>query len=72
MGEHGMSPYAFVYVETDIPPGMTIAEWRRELTRERVERRQAMREKRRALIGLALGWMSAALRRGPARRQLPA
>jgi hypothetical protein len=40
-------PYDFVYVHTDIPPGMTIREWRGRRTAERAAERQAAREARR-------------------------
>ncbi len=39
--------YDFVYVDTDIPAGMTIREWRAQRTAERVAQRAAEREARR-------------------------
>ena len=44
-------PYAFVYVHTDIPPGMTIREWRGRRAAERAAAMQAAREARRPAIG---------------------
>lgn len=48
--------YAFVYVETDIPPGMTIREWRRQRGSVRAKvrhaERAARRQRRRARIVL--------------------
>ena len=38
--------YDFVYVETDIPPGMTIREWRLQRSAERTARRMTQREAR--------------------------
>jgi len=40
-------PYDFVYVNTDIPDGMTIHDWRARRAAERQELRLAAREKRR-------------------------
>ena len=57
--------YDFVYVETDIPPGMTIREWRAQRSAERAARREQARaeRRRRALAPLtALGRASARAR----------
>lgn len=57
--------YDFVYVETDIPPGMTIREWRAQRSAERAARREQVRaeRRRRALAPLtALGRASARAR----------
>lgn len=43
----GHQPYDFVYVQTDIPEGMTIREWRAHRAAERVAERQAARDARR-------------------------
>jgi hypothetical protein len=48
--------YDFVYVDTDIPAGMTIREWRRQRATERIAQRKAERDaRRRTLWMLALG-----------------
>jgi hypothetical protein len=39
--------YDFVYVDTDIPAGMTIREWRRQRATERIAQQKAQREARR-------------------------
>jgi len=36
---------AFLYIDSDVPPGQTLREWRRDLERERREERR--RERRR-------------------------
>ncbi|MCD6725984.1 MAG: hypothetical protein LT070_01970 [Solirubrobacteraceae bacterium] len=73
MGDEPAS-YDFVYVETDIPPGMTIREWRAQRSAER--RRRALAP----LIALAsartTGRSHAAnmrdtVRRSPARARYP-
>jgi hypothetical protein len=48
--------YDFVYVDTEIPAGMTIREWRRQRATERTAQRKAEREaRRRTSWVLALG-----------------
>jgi hypothetical protein len=43
----GPASYDFAYVETDIPPGMTIREWRAQRAAESAAQREAEREARR-------------------------
>lgn len=40
------SPHAFAYVDSDVPPDQTLAEWRRE----RAEARRAERPRRRTRL----------------------
>jgi hypothetical protein len=43
----GPACHDFAYVETDIPPGMTICEWRAQRAAESAAQREAEREARR-------------------------
>lgn len=51
--------YDFIYVETDIPPGMTIREWRAQRLAERSAMREQVRAARR---GRALAPLTALTR----------
>ena len=46
--EHELS-HSFAYVQADVPPGMTLAEWWRRRARPASRRRRALRRVRRAL-----------------------
>lgn len=72
-------PYDFVYVQTDVPEGMTIREWRAQRAADRAAARQkqhaARRSRRRArlrrpLVGLARA-IGAALTIGAASARSP-
>jgi hypothetical protein len=54
-------PHSFVYVHTDLPPGMTIGEWRERRAAERSAIKTAAREQRRRRRPGAIGrWRVAA------------
>ena len=71
MGEH-LEAIDFVYVDSDIPPGMSIPEWRAHRAVRRGAERQARRARRRGLWRAALRpptLARAAARRGARRRR---
>jgi hypothetical protein len=65
--------YDFVYVDTDIPAGMTIREWRRQRATERIGQQTAEREARRrtswaVAVGAGVARVARRARRGLALR----
>jgi hypothetical protein len=65
-------PYGFVYVQTDIPDGMAIGEWRAQRAAERTAVRAARRWRRRRRLLRWIAWPRLAaprafLDRGPVR-----
>lgn len=60
---------SFMYVETDIPPGLTIDEWRAQRAAERAAHRRAERGARmRLLFGALVRCAAGALRRAERER----